>query len=379
MGCKPTLVINQPRLFVLAVAAIISEGSADHPPKLAGFRSPVWVIAWFLGVLCLAGCSRLRAPAAPTLVPTEYLPTMIALTIEARLTEDFLPSAQGEQATLMPTNTLPRTATPEPGKASPTAELVALASTPTPTQIPVSASATPAPGRATRTPTFTPTLSIPEAQIQIRQPGPLSKVISPIIVYGNLKPGSTGRVRLELLGEGGRLLVRKLMNYRNDIGRLGLSEEVDYEISAVAEAGRLQISTYDQYGRMEELSSVDLILLSMGEADLNPPGLLTEPIVIQEPLPNKLIQGGKVLVSGLARVSSDQPLLIELIAANGSVVGYRQAGVTVDPAGGYTPFMVEVPYQISEPAWVRLTVKEMSSGRIEGVIQLTSLEVLLSP
>jgi hypothetical protein len=379
MGCKPTLVINQPGLFILTEAMSTSEGSADHQPRLAGLRSPVWVIAWFLGVLFLAGCSRLRASEVPTLVPTEYLPTMIALTIEARLTEDLSPSAQGAQATLKPTNSLPRTATPVPEKVSPTAELVALASTLTPTQIPDSASATPAPGRATRTPTFTPTLSIPEAQIQIRQPGPLSKVTSPINVYGNLKPGSTGRVRLELLGEGGRLLVRKLMNYRTDIGHLGLSEEVDYEISAVAEAGRLQISTYDQYGRMEELTSVDLILLSMGEADLNPPGPLTEPIIIQEPLPNKLIQGGKVLISGLARVSSDQPLLIELIAANGSVVGYRQAGVTVDPAGGYTPFMIEVPYQISEPTWVRLTVKEMSSGRIEGVIQLTSLEVLLSP
>jgi hypothetical protein len=379
MGCKPTLVINQPGLVVRTEAMSTSEGPADHQPRLAGLRSPVWVIAWFLGVLCLAGCSRLRASEVPTLVPTEYLPTMIALTIEARLTEDVSSSAQSEQATLKPTNVLPRTATPVPERVSPTAELVALASTLTPTQIPDSASATPTPGRATRTPTFTPTLSIPEAQIQIRQPGPLSKVTSPINVYGNLKPGSTGRVRLELLGEGGRLLVRKLINYRTDIGRLGLSEEVDYEISAVAEAGRLQISTYDQHGRMEELTSVDLILLSMGEADLNPPGPLTESIIIQEPLPNKLIQGGKVLISGLARVSSDQPLLIELIAANGSVVGYRQAGVTVDPAGGYTPFMIEVPYQISEPTWVRLTVKEMSSGRLEGVIQLTSLEVLLSP
>lgn len=321
----------------------------------------------------------MRAPAVPTLVPTEYLSTMIALTIEARLTDDRLPAAGGEQATLKPTDALLKTATPAPGKVSTTASPAVPTGTLTLTNVPMTASPTPTPGRATHTPTFVPTLSIPEAQIQIRQPGPLSKVTSPIKVVGNLKPGSTGRVRIELLGEDGRLLVRKLINYRTDLGRLGLSEEVDYEISAVAEAGRLQISTYDQYGRMEELTSVELILLSMGEADLNPPGPLTQPIIVQEPLPNKLIQGGKVLISGLARVSSDFPLLIELIAADGSVVGYRQAGVVVDPAGGYTPFMIEVPYQVSEPTWVRLTVKEMSSGRIEGVIQLTSLEVLLSP
>jgi hypothetical protein len=186
-------------------------------------------------------------------------------------------------------------------------------------------------------------------------------------------------VRLELLGEDGRLLVRKLLNYRTDVGRVGLSEEMEFEISAVAETGRLQISSYDRFGRMVAFSSVDLILLSIGETDLNPSGPSIEPIVVQEPLPNKLIQGGKVIVSGLARVSSDQPLLIELIAADGSLTGYRQAGVTIDPEGGYTPFMVEVPYQVSEPTWVRLTVKEMSSGRIQGMIQLTSLEVLLSP
>jgi hypothetical protein len=316
---------------------------------------------------------------APTLVPTEYLPTMIALTIEARLTEDFLSVAQAGQATSEPTSVLLKTATPTMEMVAATTQFAESSSTPKPTQIRTAAPATPTLERATRTPTPTPTLNIPEALIQIRQPGPLSKVTSPIKVSGNIQPGSTGRVRIELIGENGRLLVRKLINYRTDLGRLGLSEEMDYEISAVAEDGRLQISTYDQYGRIEALSSVDLILLSMGEADINPPGPQTEPIVLQEPLPNKLIQGGKVFISGMARLSSDFPLLIELITADGSVVGYRQAEVAVDPAGGYMPFMVEVPYQVSEPTWVRLTVKEMSTGRIEGVIQLTSLEVLLSP
>ena len=316
---------------------------------------------------------------APTLVPTEYLSTMIALTIEARLTEDSLSVTQAGPAISEPTRALAVTATPTMEKVASTPRPAESTSTLQPTQKSTSAPATPTLERATRTPTPSSTLNIPEAQIQIRQPGPLSKVTSPIKVTGNLQPGSTGRVRIELLGEDSRLLVRKLINYRTDLGRLGLSEVMDYEISAVAEDGRLQISTYDQYGRMEALSSVDLILLSMGEADINPPGPQTEPIVIQEPLPHKLIQGGKVFISGMARLSSDFPMLIELITADGSVVGYRQVGVAVDPAGGYLPFTVEVPYQVSEPTWVRLTVKEMSTGRIEGVIQLTSLEVLLSP
>lgn len=341
---------------------------------IAGSRQALLILALFLVVLLAAGCNSVRVPDAPTLVPTEYLPTMIALTIEARLTEESPPATQAVEAPPKPTSlpSLPLTQTPE--NPSPTIMQVLQTNTVPPTR-----SATSTPRRATRTPTLTPTVNLPEADIQIRQPGPLSKVTSPFNVSGSLKPGSEGQVRLELLGEDGRLLMRKLINYRTDVGRIGLSETVDFEISAVAETGRLQISTYDRFGRIEALTSVDLILLSIGEADLNPPAPLTKPIIIQEPLPNKLIQGGQVFVSGLARLSSDQPLLVELIAANGSVPGYRQAGVTVDPQGGYTPFMVEVPYQVSEPTWVRLTVKEMSSNRIQGAIQVTSLEVLLSP
>ena len=363
MGCK-TLAVK--------VSAVLKL-------KVIGSKHCFWVIFLILGVFLLTGCDRLRVPDAPTLVPTEYLPTMIALTIDAKLTEDKPLATMVGEATLKPTLTPSKIASQTPEISSPTAGLLEATGTLTPTPFTNAVPATPTPGRVTRTPTPEPTLNIPEAGIQIRQPGPLSKVTSPFTVSGSIKPGSQGRVRLELLGEDGRLLVRKLINYRTDVGRAGLSEEVDYEISAVAETGRLQVSTYDQFGRVEEFTSVDLILLSIGETDMNPPGPLTEPIIVQEPTPNQLIQGGKVFVSGLARVSSDLPLLIELIASNGSVAGYRQAGVTVDTAGGYTPFMVEVPYQVSEPTWVRLTVKEISSGRIQGLVQLTSLEVLLSP
>lgn len=358
MGCK-------------TLAVLKSAGTGPKPG--------IWFLIWVFGALFLAGCGSLRVPDAPTLLPTDYLPTMIALTIEARLTEDSLPATAVGEATRPPTRTPSKTASRTPEKAVATAKPVEATIEVTPTPLATVIPATPTSWRATRTPSLTPTLTIPDADIQIRQPGPLSKVTSPFTVSGSIKPGSIGRVRIELLGEDGRLLVRKLINYRTDVGRAGLSEEIDYEISAVAEAGRLQISTYDQFGRVEAFSSVELILLSIGEADLNPPGPLTEPIIVQEPRTNKLIQGGKVFISGLARVSSDQPLLVELIASNGSIPGYRQAGVTVDPAGGYTPFTVEVPYQVSEPTWVRLTVKEMSSGRIQGLIELTSFEVLLSP
>jgi hypothetical protein len=127
------------------------------------------------------------------------------------------------------------------------------------------------------------------------------------------------------------------------------------------------------------INSVDILLLSFGEDDVNPPGKLSERILIEEPLPNKLIQGGMLIVAGMARPSSEQPLLVELTDSAGKVVGYRQAAVTPSEDGSYVPFRVEVPYTVEEPTWVRLSVREDASDQIAGIIYLTSLEVLLSP
>jgi hypothetical protein len=209
----------------------------------------------------------------------------------------------------------------------------------------------------------------------------MSKLASPVQVNASLQPGSSGRVLIELLGEDGRLLVRDLLRYRTE-DWVAIQEELDFGISAVAEAARLQISTDDKQGRIIALMSVDLILLSIGDDDLNPPADLLEAIVIREPLPNILIQGGKVTVTGLARTSGVQPLLIQLIDAKGSVVGYRQANVTMPTdslaANGYATFTAEVPYQVSGATWVRLTVSAFED-RLPGPTHISSMEILLGP
>lgn len=207
----------------------------------------------------------------------------------------------------------------------------------------------------------------------------MSRVVAPLQVNASVKPGADGRVRVELLGEDGRLLVRKILNVGNVQGWALISESLDFEITAAAETGRLVISTYDSFGRLNALRAVDMILLSLGESDLNPPGSDQEAVIVLEPLPNKLIQGGLLLVNGLTNLPAETPLLVELITAQGKVVGYRLGAIPVDPQGEYVPFIVEVPYQVDKPTWVRLTIRQDSSGRIPGITYATSLEVLLSP
>jgi hypothetical protein len=145
----------------------------------------------------------------------------------------------------------------------------------------------------------------------------------------------------------------------------------------VSEFGQLRISVFDQDGRPVSINSVDLILLSMGPSEITPTGDISEQIVIREPTPNHLIQGGMVIVSGLAK-PSEEFMLAELVTHDGTVVGYRQVFVTPAPDGSYVPYAVEVPYQVSSGTWVRLQISE-SGVRIPGIEHLSSVEVYLSP
>jgi hypothetical protein len=329
-----------------------------------------WIYV-FLIAMILGGCTSLSGADGPTPYPTEYLPTVIALTMMAG--QPSLPAL-----TLTPTPQVNKPATP-----TPTVTLSLANQTKPGGQETVTPTSSTPPRRLTRTPTVTPTPEEPLADIQVLDPGPMSKVVSPLHVSAYLKPGARGIVQIDLLGEktDNPPLVRKIVSFGSLEGMVNLAVDLDFEISGVSEIGRLQITTKDKYGRIIALYSVDLVLLSMGEADLNPSGDLLAPIIIREPNENTLIQGGKVLVSGLARPGNDQSLIIDMIASDGTPVGPNRivslAGVPLDD-DGYASFSIEVSYSVKTPTWVRLITYE-NGGRIQGFMYLASREILLSP
>jgi len=157
-----------------------------------------------------------------------------------------------------------------------------------------------------------------------------------------------------------------------------LGAEINYEISAVAEVGHLQVSLLDEHNRYVAVSSVELILLSIGEPLMNPQGDALEDIVIQSPGENTLIQGGILRVSGLARLRSRQPLLLELQSSDGKIVGSRQVNVEGVPGSSFGSFLIDVPYTVSATTRARLMVWEPGE-LIPGITHLSSVEVILSP
>jgi hypothetical protein len=336
------------------------------------------VLPIVLLVILGVSCSSLQTTPISTSFPPGYIPTVIELTVQAGHTDE-------------PTTTLVVTpADFPPASPNPHASSTLLAFNPTTTSSPApSATSTVVPSatpnrRATLTPTITRTPPIPNADVLISEPGPMSKVSSPIKLRANLRSVPSGTYILELWieplheGEEPRLLykdVRRLIS--NPVDWVYLDESIEFELSRVSEFGQLRVSMYDIYGRPISINSVDLLLLSMGTSDITPSGGRTEQIVIREPTPNQLIQGGKVIVSGLAKPAEDF-LLVELVAADSTVVGYRQVFVTPSPDGSYVPYAVEVPYQVDTATWVRLRVSE-SGTRITGIEYLSSVEVLVSP
>lgn len=311
------------------------------------------------------------------------------------------PSATSTAQPIIPT------ATPEPTAATPesspavaatfmvTSSVAPASRTPTPTRLP---SDTPTPELSptlTQPPSptpwespaanATPTPELPNAAIQFAAPGPLSRIISPLHMVATVRTVPNGSYHIELWAEpltsGGepRLLLREVHNFiANPIDWMFLDQMLDFELSRVSELAELRILTYDQFSRPVAAGSVELVLLNLGENQLTPAGDTLQPLVILEPRANILIQGGTLIVRGMARPLDSQPLLIELVSASGATVGVRQVFLTPDPEGRHIPFTVDVEYSVDAPTWVRLILSQ-SGARIPGVRILNSVEVLLSP
>jgi hypothetical protein len=335
-----------------------------------------------------ASCADLLQKPASTPFPEEYVPTIIALTVSAGeqtsspSTPEPDPAATESDPAAAALVSASPTPPPPPATSTPEAQ-PAVSVTPALPET-LAFTATPSAGNSPST-TTTPTPEIPNAAIQFAAPGPLSRLVSPLELVATVRTVPSGSYHIELWAEpllpGGapRLLLREVNHFiSNPIDWMFLDQALEFELSRVSELVELRILTYDPFGRPVAAGSVELLLLQLGENQLTPNGDALQPLVILEPVPNILIQGGTLIVTGLARPLDNQPLLIELIAADGTIAGVRQVFLTSDPAGGYIPFMVDVTYQVDSLTWVRLILSQ-SGARIPGVRILNSLEILLSP
>jgi hypothetical protein len=216
------------------------------------------------------------------------------------------------------------------------------------------------------------------APITINSPGEGSRVLSPIRVVINLANRNTGTLHIELRGVDGRLIARQVKALEGESPLGPLVIDLKFEISTPFEVGRLLISQKDEHGRLVDLNSVDLTLLSEGGSRLMPAESISQMIVIQQPISGETVTGGMLTVTGMTRLRPYQPLRVELITEDGKVVGHRLASFGSNSLVGYSTFAAEVPYSITQTTPIRLIVFQ-DGGLISDKRYLSSIEIILNP
>jgi hypothetical protein len=311
-------------------------------------------------------------------LPTETLTFTIAPTITTTNTQGIAPSI-----TQTPTITLSPTITETPTiSLTPTITLSpTLTSTPTRTLPPTRTIRPTRTPTNTRTPTITPTPTPPLASLYFLRPAMLSRLVSPIQVEAGAYPGSDGFVQVDMVGEDNRLITSLLLDYRQYIGKnILVNPEIAFEIPGVSELARIVLTTRDPFGRKTAVTSVDVILLSIGGNEIFTNQTIDESYIVRSPLRDEVLKGGKVRISGLARPVNPSPLIFELLDESGTVIASANLNVPA-PSGNlsHTPFELEILYSVTTRTPVLLTIRQESDNRITGTVSLSSRSLILEP
>jgi hypothetical protein len=217
------------------------------------------------------------------------------------------------------------------------------------------------------------------ATIQIYNPGPLSKVISPVVIYGYAVPGYKNKGRVDLYGEDGTVLESELLQLNTVYKWAFYYWPIHFKINSAGELGRLSMSTQDEYGRTTALNSIHLLLLPEGSSIIYPPGELdlNERCRIEQPAIGQKGSGGTLTVSGKIIPFNNLPLTLGLIGRDGSLLNSQLIPITPD-GNNFVPFKVDMPYSLQKGAWELLVVSQYDD-RIGGLMYLHSQEVFLNP
>ncbi len=285
----------------------------------------------------LAGCVLPGTVAPPTPYPESYIPTVIFLTaqsINATISASITPSATP-------------TVTPTP-----------LPATPQPTITP-----SPAPG-------------LPLAAIQINSPGPMSRIVSSVDVHATVLVHDGDKLETTLYDETGQVISRPTLRIFSETGEYPVSVKIPFEIRAAGETGIVQISIKDSHNRLLFVVSEHVLLLSDGVNQINPPGnTIYERAIFYQLPPEAEVSGGTLAVSGRYEPMNSKPVILELIADDGTSLGLRVLNML--PKGSQS-FDTTIPYKVTEATPARLFIYQ-DDDIIDGRAYLYSQPLTLNP
>ena len=295
----------------------------------------------------LSACSQ-SLESAPTPFPPNHIQTTVALNRQAAFA-----TASALAPIILPTKTSLPTETPIPPTAPPSA-----------------------------TPTFAAGFT-DFAEIHFLSPGPMSSVVSPINLQVVLIAGESEIVRVDLLGEDGRILQREVERVKRNLAGNYRSFDLDFEIRAVSEKGYIRISSKDDHGRIQALNTMPVLLYSIGTNQINPLGnMIYERVTFIGLEDGDEIHGGVLNLKGRFWPFNDQPVFLELLLPEGEVVSSR----VLDFKGVDTEtFETTLPYKVTKPTLARLSIHQdnldlvVSDPDLKKYIYVYTMEVMLYP
>ncbi len=262
---------------------------------------------------------------------------------------------------------------------------VALPTRPTATQ-PVEATARPtvtnAPESTTEPGTTTavaPQILGQEA-IEILEPGPASRVLSPLRLAGVADP--THEQTLVVRGlrlDGSELIAPQPITIMAPLGERGPYEiEIPFSVS---QDEQVFIQIYDlsaRDGGIRHLASVGVILSVSGPESITPWSSYPEQIVITTPENGVLIAGGVAHIEGVGVASFEGTFVLEIMDADGAVVGSQAVIASAPDLGLPGAFSADVSYSVAGSGPGRVVVRDPSPA-FGDAVHLASVEVQLAP
>lgn len=263
----------------------------------------------------------------------------------------------------------PATGEPSPATLSPsTTEAAEPVATPT-----LAASATPGPTAAVEEPVR------PDEAIQILEPGPGSRLTTPIRVAGVADPTFEQALVVRLVLADGTEVALVPAQISAEIGQRGpFAVDVPFTISGEEQAFIQVYATSARDGGVTHLNAVGVTITDAGVAEIVPATPQPERIAIFQPAPGATVSGGMVHIEGFGLAGFEQTLVVEVQNEAGEVVSSQPIMVEAPDLGQPGPFQADVPYMVTAAGAGRVVVRDPSPA-FGGDVHVSSVEVNLEP
>jgi hypothetical protein len=229
-------------------------------------------------------------------------------------------------------------------------------------------------------PTEVPVGVVDQEAIVILEPGPGSRLLSPLRLTGMADP--THEQTLVVRGlrlDGSELITPQAITIMAPLGERG-----PYEIEipfSVGQDEQVFIQIYDlsaRDGGITHLNSVAVTLSASGPESITAWSSFPEQIVITTPELGGMLSGGVAHIEGVGVASFEGTFVLEILDANGAVIGSQPVITNAPDLGLPGAFSADVEYSVSQLGPGRVVVRDPSPA-FGGDVHLASVEVQLTP